>query len=155
MAKKFRGDYASGEGATGTSLDVALSEWVNTNAPDIVGSLSCMKSVPAVEYFARLFEKERKSESKRPGKNGGVDWPYADRLIYLARKFRSLSDDHKNLVITARIENIFWRGDDHDRFNTIVTETILYRDLNPIEKANYKKRLMTVASSLGSRHAMF
>ena len=155
MAKKFNGDYATGEAVINTSLNTTISEFVSTFAPDILESLPCMKGYPAIEYYGKLFEKEKQSESKRPGKNNGVEWPYAARVIYLARKFRSLNEIARQLVIDARRENIFWRGDDHDMFNTIVTETLAYRDLEPFEKANYKKRLMVMAKSLMQRHAMF
>lgn len=155
MAKKFNGDYAVGEASASMSLNATISEFVSSFAPDILESLPCMKGEPAVEYYGRLFERERQSESKRPGKNNSVEWPYAVRIIYLARKFRSLNESERQLVIDARRVKIYWRGDDHDMFQTVATETLGYRDLEPFEKANYKKRLMVMAKSLLQRHEMY
>lgn len=155
MAKKFKDDFTDGAPKIGSSLSMTLAEYVGQFAPDLMTRLPCMKGANPVEYYARLFEKEKQSESKRPNKNNGVQWDYAKRIIYLARKFRSFSEENQALVINARIANIFWRGDEPERFNTIITETILYRDLSPDEKKAYQKKLMKVAANMGDRHAMF
>ena len=156
MAKKFNDNgVGPGSNVVHANFGVTLDQFVTENAPDILESLPCMKSVPAVEYYSRLFEKEKHHESKRHGKDGAVLWPYAVRIIYLARKFRTFSDQHKKLVIDARVEKIFWRGDEPNNFDTIITETILYRDLTDDEKKNYQRKIMAVAKSMKARHAMF
>jgi len=153
MARKFKDDLPTGE--TSLTLSSTLFDYVSQFAPDVLDALPCMKSRLPLEYWQALFEKEKHIESKKPGKNNGLEWDYAKRLVYLARKFKSFSDKHQNEIIGARKEKIFWRGDEPDFFNTVITETILFRDLEPVEKENYKKRLMVVSKSLGARHAMF
>lgn len=155
MAKKFKDDYAAGDALVGTSWNMTLHEYLVSNAPDVIDAMPCMGSVSPAEYFSRAFEKEKQSEVKRPGKERGIVWPYAARIVYLARKFKAIADEHRQLVIDARKIKIFWRGDDFDMFNKIVTETMLFRDLSPVERDNYKKRVMTVAKSMGARHEMF
>lgn len=154
MAKKYK-DEQSGGDVSVSSIGMSLHDYLIAYAPDVIGSMTFMQNMPPVEYFSRLFEKEKRSEEKKPGKNGGLVWPYAERIVYLARKFIAIPDDFKKLVIDARREKIYWRGDEVDFFNKIVTETILFRDLEPEERANYKKRVMAVAKSMRARHEMF
>lgn len=152
MAKKYKGEESSGEYAGVNGLRTSIMEYVTQFAPDILTSLTIMRSAPVLEYYTRLFDREYRSEEKRMGKSM-VIWPYADRIIYLARKFASLSDEEREFVVTARKEKIFWRGDTLSFFNTVITETCMFRDLEPAERSNYKKRIWNVAKSLSERHA--
>lgn len=153
MARKFKDK--NDDSAPNTSYSMTLHDYLITNAPDVISSLPVMQSMPPVEYFSKLFEREKTNEVKRPGKDNGLVWLYAERIVYLARKFISTADDFKKLIIDARRTKIFWRGDEYDFFTKVVTETILFRDLEPKERDNYKKRIMTVAKSMGARHEMF
>ena len=153
MARKFR-EEASATDLQVMPLGVSLDAYVAQVAPDVLGSLPIMASASTLEYFKRLFEQQKSGEQQSMGKSI-VIWPYATRLIVLARAFRALTQDQQQFVVNARKEQIFWRGEDLGFFNTVITETILYRDLDENEKAAYRKKLMAVAANMAQRHAMF
>lgn len=74
-----------------------------------------------------------------------IEWPYAQRIIYLAKKFERISPTDRNYIIRLRKEGIFWRGDDVIMFRAIVDEIKKYRRLDPLKKGQYKRDVMKEA----------
>lgn len=149
MAKKFLDDSAPGmvsQDLSGIDLDRYLALY----APDVLVAIQ-ESGRPMVEFWTSIFEPQKPHEAKKI-KGNALDWPYANRLIYLARKFKTSKTELRDLVLEASGLKIFWRGDDYSMFDRIVTEIILFRRLEPHEKSAYKKKLWGVAMSLSMRH---
>lgn len=149
MARKFHEDSGSSQSYSAPRY-IGLSEYISTYYPDILESIE-ESNVPMVVFWSDLFERSKQSEFQDLKKNG-VSWPYADRLARLARSYKAADAMLKDLIQQAREVDIYWRGDEFSMFDRIVTETILFRRLEPHEKENYKKRAWDVAMSLGQRH---
>lgn len=49
--------------------------------------------------------------------------PYVRRLSYTLSKFLSLNENDQRLIIAAKEEDVYWRGDDIDFFMNLVSET--------------------------------
>jgi len=60
---------------------------------------------------------------ERPYRISAGRWicPYHNRVRYLLRKFLHLSEPDRRLILAAREENIFWRGEDRAFFETTIT----------------------------------
>ena len=91
-----------------------------------------------VEWFIDLLEPERKEEHPKQVQvvgNGREDngyrwvWPYALRVKGCLLKYLTLSNDDKKIVMAARADNIFWRGDDIKLFMDVVEETMIMREI--------------------------
>lgn len=99
----------------------------------------------AAQQIIELFEKQANDEKvtlkTTLSKTGTVKkifvWPYAERVKYLLLKF--LSSDHRlqNLIVAAREDNIFWRGDEFDEFVTLIDQ---YEKMRSMPKGKYRKQ---------------
>lgn len=150
MAKKFEVKVPDKQ-VTPLGQKPSLEEYINHFEKKILKYYSFMGDKEPLEFWKYMFEKEGRTEHQFPLKNS-VEWPYANRLIYLARVFIHLKDDERNFIIKARNQNVFWRGDDIKIFDLIVEETLDFRSLTDKEKESYKKRIWDMALSLRKRH---
>lgn len=95
----------------------------------------------AVSWFIRLVEGQWWGESLRekPVNTGGMVWiwPYADRVKYLLNIFLKADKKLQELVISAREDKIFWRGDDFEFFVGVIDETEKMREAGIVK---YKKQ---------------
>lgn len=64
-------------------------------------------------------------------------WPYAENAKYLLTKFLNASFELQTIVIAAREDNIYWRGDDLEYFYIMINETEKMRSMGIVE---YKKQ---------------
>lgn len=134
-------------------LGITLQGYIAQYAPDILNQTAIMQGETPVTFFAATFEPQQAKEGKYLVKNT-IDWPYANRIIFLARVFLRLDDRGQRYVKRASLAHIWWRGDDIQNFRLIVEETLDYRQLNPDEKKKYRQRIMTIAKTLISRHVI-
>lgn len=105
----------------------------------IIG-LSLMNGCSPAVFYVKLFESEGINESKyKVNRLGGevVLWPYSYRVLTCALAFQSLNDDERSLIIEARRENIFWRGESIENFKRYIKESRLYRELEIDDKISY------------------
>jgi len=131
--------------------DISLLGYLEKYFPDTMKAQPFMHLGP-LNYWQRLFEPAKPHEKKNELRNGGLDWPYGNRIGFMARAFIQLPQVSREIIITARRDGIFWRGDDIEFFNTVIDETHDYRGLTPEEKAKYRQRAMMMAQSLKQRH---
>jgi len=150
MKQKYREGH--NEEKVAVSLTITLPQYVNQYAPEIVAYQSFMENETALTFWTRLFEKS-KDEGKREIKDRIV-WPYADRIIYLAKKFLKQEKKMQAYIMKAAKVNIFWRGDDVGMFQLIVNETLDYRELDQEQKRNYQKRALQVCQGMRQRHGL-
>jgi len=92
----------------------------------------------ATGWFLHLVEPEHRTERPKEQslrkKDGGTWlWPYAERIKYLLRKYLMAPLELQQLVVAAREDGIFWRGDDYPDFICVIDETEKMRDLELIE----------------------
>lgn len=96
-----------------------------------------------VDWFLNLVGQPNKIDGPRliRTKTGSHwQWPYAERSIFLSRKFMKSAADFKKFIIAAREDGIFWRGDDPDEFYRIAGEIELFRTKDDSE---YRQNAMT------------
>jgi len=83
--------------------------------------------IDAVQWFIKLMPGQKYDEALREltSKKGAKYWlwPYADRLKFLVKKFFSVDDELRSLVIAARQDRIEWRGDELEFFVMVIEET--------------------------------
>ena len=80
----------------------------------------------AVDWFLRLIEPEHRTERPQEirTKTGAYwRWPYADRVVYMLRGYLAASESLQRLVVAAREDAIYWRGDDEPFFIGVINET--------------------------------
>lgn len=92
----------------------------------------------AVEWFLNLIEPEHRTErpkeqSSRKKDGGTWLWPYAERVKYLLRIYLAAPRELQQVVVAARDDNIFWRGDDYPFFISVIDETEKMRELGFVE----------------------
>jgi hypothetical protein len=150
MAKKFEVKVQDKQ-VTPLGQRPTLERYVSQFGDDILKYQKFFNGMEALEFWKYLFDPEGRTEHQFPVKNT-VEWPYANRLIYLARKFIKLSDHDRDFIQMARNQKVFWRGDDIKHFDLIVEETLDFRSLKPDEKERYKKRIWDMAMTLRKRH---
>lgn len=66
-------------------------------------------------------------------------WPYAENAKYLLKKFLNGSFELQTIVVAAREDGIFWRGDELDNFYKIIDETEKMRTMGIAE---YKRQAL-------------
>jgi len=133
-------------------MNTSISEYITRYAPDILSQSEIMQGVDAISFFIGIFKPSEAYDNKRFVKNS-MDWPYANKIIYFARKFLTLSDREQRYIVKASKARIFWRGDDILNFRKIVEETISFRQLSDDEKKQYRKKILEIAKSFTSRYA--
>ena len=87
----------------------------------------------AVSWFIRMVEPPGWGESLREkhvsdGRMAWV-WPYADRVKRLLDVFLKSEKRLQDLIISAREDKVFWRGDDFDFFIKVIAETENMREV--------------------------
>ena len=92
----------------------------------------------AVEWFLNLVEPqhrtERPKEQSSRKKDGGTWlWPYAERAKYLLRKYLEAPIKLQQVVVAAREDKIFWRGEDYPFFVCVIDDTEKMRELGIVE----------------------
>ncbi|MDD4915411.1 MAG: hypothetical protein PHW13_10310 [Methylococcales bacterium] len=147
MAKKFKTAPAVETDAPG-GLRLTLQDYIAGYAPEVLLPLPFMQGCPALRFWQQTFEPQRPGEAKQLGKDN-IRWPYAERLVYLAREFIRLDDRCRRYVLKAAESKIWWRGDDIQRFRVIVAAQLSYRRLSEAEQAEYRRRLMLAARGFG------
>ena len=88
----------------------------------------------ALIWFLTLVESEHRTErsthvSGRNKHGKSWQWPYADRVKHLLHKYLVAPLDLQQLVVAAREDGIYWRGDDYLFFVCVIDETEKMRDL--------------------------
>ena len=150
MAKKFKDASPDGETAA-PGMDVTLPDYIRGYAPEVLAPLAVMEGAPALGFWRELFQPAQTGEGKRRV-NEAIRWPYAERLVYLAREFAKLDDRCRRYVVKAARVQIWWRGDDIQRFRAIVEAHQSYRGLSEAERADYRKRLLRAAQTVAGGH---
>lgn len=151
MARKFKDEQAQDEYG-GIDRGIDLAGYIRQFAPDILCAIPVMLGDSALYFWTQLFQEPQLQEAKRAVKSS-IDWPYANRLIFSARRFKALSDREQNYISKAAKAAIWWRGDELTHFRLIVEETLDYRHLNNNEQSNYRKQILVDAKTLATRHA--
>ena len=153
MANKFDDEV---EIKPGIDMSITLFDYFSRRADerniDLLGQLRIMGSKNPLNFYQTIFENQKEHEKKREFKET-VKWPYAERLVYLVQKFRTLDfEDQQTITDAVEALQIYWRGDDMPMFEKIIDETIMYRKLSEKEKQEYRKNLMTSALTWAIRH---
>ena len=117
-----------------------------------------MNNETAIIFYQNLFEPKLDREKKqmllrRNNDEQYLSWPYADRIAYLASKYQTLSKKCREYIVRCRESEIFWRGDEIEKFRKIVRETLIVRKKTPIEKAQYKKNILARVMAFKATHA--
>lgn len=92
------------------------------------------------EWFVRLIGRPERTEAPQvvdTKKGRSWSWPYQQRVLFLLTLFLEASDDMRALIVSAREDEIYWRGDDKDSFVRIIHATLEMRDMGVDE---YRKR---------------
>lgn len=152
MAKKFKDLIIPANGATQSGFGISLLDYIKDYAPDVLNPLPVMEGASALRFWQQTFQPALPGEGKRR-LGGGVRWPYAERLVYLAREFAKLDDRSRRYIVKAAAAQIWWRGDGIRQFRSIVEAHLDYRSLSSAERLDYRKRLMHTAQTLAGRHA--
>ena len=86
----------------------------------------------AAEWFLWLIADQRPGEQQRQHMNRDGKyywrWPYADRARGMLHTFLRGDADLQRLVIAAREDEIFWRGEDYRTLLSIINETEAMRE---------------------------
>ncbi len=151
MAKKFKDGLAEMQNC-GPDLRITLLDYVQLYAPDVLLPLAVMEGATALRFWQEIFQSARPGEGKR-FVNECIRWPYAERIVYLAREFNKLDERCRRYVVKAARAGIWWRGDDIQRFRAIVAAHLNYRGLSEDERVHYRKRLMSAAKNMIARQA--
>lgn len=149
MPKKFKNPEFDALPAT-PGLQSTLPDYIRGYAPDVIQGLDIMEGAGALRFWQEIFQPPQSGEGKRLI-NTGLRWPYAERLVYLAREFAKLEPRSQRYIVKAARAQIWWRGDDIQRFQSIVAAHQRYRGLSDDERLHYKRQLMTVARGLLSK----
>jgi len=117
-------------------FDYFIEQRLNRSLPEMHGQAP-------YEFFSELFEPEGREERKNMVENRHTEreaivWPYAIRVLGLARKYITMSARERQYIVRCRESEIFWRGDDMDFFRTYVAELLEYKKLSDEEKVVYR-----------------
>ncbi len=151
MRKKFSKEDNTSSQEPKLDGHTTMLEYIGSYASDILSPMSFMHLTP-LEFWKGLFEKENYGEGKRHDKET-IRWPYVERLVILARKFKSLFDEDRKFILSSRKSGVFWRGDDMSQFIKIVDATLDYRELTNEEKDRYRKNLLKMSSAFKNMYA--
>ena len=145
MPKKFKhaGSEAVEPAADGL-LQTSLADYIRDYAPEVLLPLPVMAEASALRFWQETFQPARPGEAKRLI-NASLRWPYAERLVYLAREFIKLDERSRQYVLKAAAAQIWWRGDDMQRFQDVVQAHLRYRRLDSGQRAEYRRRLLDAA----------
>ena len=96
----------------------------------------------AVDWFLRLVEPHHKTESpgylpSRFKQRNTWQWPYRERIMYQLRKYLAAPQELQQLIVAAREDKIYWRGDDYPSFVCVIDETEKMRELGV---ADYRRK---------------
>jgi hypothetical protein len=144
MAKKFKDGSEQPQGVA--AGPISLLDYMRDYAPEVLAPLPMMQGASALRFWQECFQPPAAGEGRRLV-NERWRWPYAERLVYLAREFIKLDEPCRLYVLKAASAQIWWRGDDMQRFRAIVAAHLAYRRLNEAERAAYRKRLLSAAHS--------
>ena len=133
-------------------LHITLLDYILNYAPEVLQGKPIMAGASALRFWQETFEPAAGGEGKRRLKEV-VRWPYAERLVYLAREFLKLDERRQRYIVKAAQARIWWRGDDMHRFQAIVAAHLAYRQLSETERVHYRQRLMSIAKTLAGRNA--
>lgn len=135
---------------------LAIDLWEYVGRYVKLSKLPEMDYAPVTKFYENLFEKPLPYEGKQiKSKRFSEDdqyiyWPYANRLIYLIRKYISLSPKVRDYIVRCRKVNIFWRGGDIDIFRKEVKATLDYRKLSDDDRVKYRKSALRRLQNLGN-----
>jgi len=101
----------------------------------------------AVAWFLNLVEPEHRTERPQQVSGRGKQasswrWPYAERVQYLMRVYLGAPIELQQLVVAAREDGIFWRGDDYVFFVRVIDETEKMRELGLDEYRRQSRKAM-------------
>lgn len=99
----------------------------------------------AARQIVNLFEKELPEEKLKlvtTKSKTGTDkklyvWLYAERIKYLLIKFLGAGHKLQSLIVAAREDDIYWRGDEFDVFVSLITQ---YEKMRSMPKGKYRKQ---------------
>jgi hypothetical protein len=89
------------------------------------------------QWWLNMLEKPNRFEVPRKTRKDGFIWPYADHVVFLLNKFIALDQDFQQLIVDARVDNVFWHGEDRELFITVISETLKMRES---DKGEYRQR---------------
>ena len=69
-------------------------------------------------------------------------WPYRDRIIATFCKFLYEKEKFRKIIIAAREDGYFWRGDDADFFMRYIEESMKFQEIGRDE---YRKHAVEIA----------
>jgi len=106
--------------------------------------------IEAAERFITIIGNQKPNEKIRLITNVKKNrefyiWPYAENAKYLLTKFLNASFELQTIVIAAREDGIYWRGDELDIFYKIIEETEKMKSMGLVE---YKKQAKQSYSNL-------
>lgn len=116
-----------------------------------------MKGEMAFKFYGWLFEPEAMNENqsytwKKKGTSGENNkvlvWPYLNRIVYSARLYEGLNISSRKIILEARRQGIFWRGDDIKTFINLIEATKEFRNLSPEKKEASKKGILKNSKKL-------
>jgi hypothetical protein len=148
MAKKFK-TAASDQPPSADDPRLHLQGYIARYAPEVLLPMAFMADHTPLAFWQQTFQPPQPGEHRQHHQDR-VQWPYAERLVYLAREFIKLDNRCRQYVLKAASLKIWWRGDPIDRFRVIVAAHLSYRKLSASEQQAYRQRLMQVA--LGFRN---
>jgi hypothetical protein len=140
MTKKYQNPVIERQAAK-ADFQISLLDYVKDFAPEVLAPLPIMQEASALRFWQQTFQPAGSGEGKRLI-NETLRWPYAERLVYLAREFIKLDERYRRYIVKAAVAQIWWRGDDMQRFKRIVEAHLEYRGLSADEKTNYRKHLL-------------
>ena len=123
---------------------------------DSVGQISLPHPMPpnigaAVDWWIKTMQpQERRDEYARQSRNGGWHYPYLDRTADTLKRFLRLTIAQKEIVIAAREDGVYWRGDNMDFFMQVVNETM---DMHEIGVPAYRQKAIKKLNALAQNSA--
>lgn len=151
MVKKFKNPDADCV-VTSRIRQMSLVDYIQQQAADVLTPRQFMADSVPLTFWQTLFQPSRPDENVYfCHKQYRLCWPYADRLIYLAREFSCLEARSQAYIIKAASKGIWWRGDPILQFQHIVQAHIRYQRLDAEQQLGYRKQLMQAAKSVISQ----
>lgn len=103
----------------------------------------------AARAWLTVIEKPKAGEQPQQYSKGErvfYRWPYAERAVYCLLRFLTLDERGQRLILAAREDEIFWRGDDLDFFRRVIDETFALRDMGvEAYRADASKKLRALS----------
>lgn len=142
MPKKFKQPSVD-DHLPDTDMQISLLDYMRRHAVDTLNPMPMMAGSSALRFWQDHFQPMLAHEGKRLI-NARLDWPYAERIIYLVREFKRQEPRCQQYILKAAEQKIWWRGDEINQFRRIVTAQLHYRRLNETERINYRKQLLKI-----------